>query len=100
MTCLNLRPNGLYTNDAFIWENRHVYFREHSKMHLDEFHLTPEEIIDMLHEPVPCPQRRRKRRNKKEICSRKNNRTYRIVVGDENCPGYEECWWIINVKPA
>lgn len=90
-----------YSYNDFQWEGRYVSFSSHAKMHLSEFKLDALEVIDMLNDPVPCPDSRRFRRQDVEICSRKHRKTFRIILADAFCDDVgEPCWCVENVKPT
>jgi len=90
-----------YDPNDFRWRDRFVQFTNHAKLHLEEFGLDVHEIIDMLHDPVDCPKKRKFHRTDIEICSRKNRRIFRIILSKDDCYNVGECCWVVrNVKPA
>ncbi len=92
---------SIYNPKNYRWGGKYVAFSTHAKMHMEEFDLDALEVIDMLHDTVPCPGRRRIRRDEKEICSKKHRKIFRIILFEDYCYDVrEDCWVVTNVKPA
>ncbi|MDY6966592.1 MAG: hypothetical protein SVM80_11630 [Halobacteriota archaeon] len=90
-----------YNPDDFRWNDRYVQFTDSAKFHLEEFGLDVIEIINMLHDPVPCPKHRKFRKTDIEICSRKNRQIFRIILFEDYCYDVQEtCWCIKHVEPT
>lgn len=91
----------IYNYNDFRWNGRYIQFTDSAKLHLDEFGLDAHEIIDMLHDPVDCPEHRKFRRTDIEICSRKKRRIFRIILFEDFCYDVKEiCWCVKHVEPT
>lgn len=98
---MSLKGFATYNLDAFRWRDRYVQFTDSAKLHLEEFELDALEIIDMLHDPVNCPKYKKFRRTDIEICSRKDRRTFRIILFEDDCfDAGETCWCVKHVEPT
>lgn len=90
-----------YSYDNFRWEGKYVAFSTHAKMEMQEFKLDTLEIIDMLHNPVPCPDGNRPKKREIKICSNKNKMVFLIKLFDDYCFDVgEPCWCVKHVKPT
>lgn len=90
-----------YALENYRWGGKYVSFSSHAKMHLEEFDLDVLEVIDMLHDTVPCPGKRGFKRSEKEICSKKHGEIFRIILFEDYCYDVQEdCWVVKNVKPT
>lgn len=90
-----------YNPEDFRWRERYVQFTDSAKLHLDEFNLNAYEIIDMLHNTIPCPKSRRFKKTDIEICSKKNRQIFRITLFEDFCFDVDEiCWCVKHVKPT
>ncbi len=92
---------SIYNHNYFRWNDRYVQFSYSAKLHLEEFGLDAFEIIDMLNNPVNCPEYKKFRRTDIEICSKKNKKIFRIILFEEYCLDVREiCWCVSHVKPT
>lgn len=90
-----------YSYGDFRWNGKYVAFSDSAKFHLEEYKLDAIEIIDMLHDDVPCPTTRRFRKTDIEICSKKNRQIFRITLFKDYCWDVgESCWCVKHVKPT
>ena len=90
----------LYTPNNFNWRGKYVAFTYSAKLHLEEFQIDALELIDMLHNPVPCPKSRVFRKKDIEICSTKKGRIFRIILFEDYCIDVQaDCWVVKHVKP-
>ena len=97
----SLNYSTFYNADDFRWNGKYVQFSYSAKLHLDEFRLSPLEIIDMLHDSVNCPNNRKFRKTDFEICSKKNRRIFRIILFEDYCYDVKAaCWCVKHVEPT
>ena len=58
--------------------------------------------VDMLNNSFNCPESSRPhRRDLTEVCADRNHICFRIILAEDYCYNVEEdCWVVVNVKPA
>lgn len=98
-----------YNNTNYLkWGDRAIQLTESAKIECWRYKLDVRQIIDMLDDPVDCPQKRGFHKIDKtfkneefEICSKKDRRIFRIIYCADECVDVREvCWCIIHVKPT
>jgi hypothetical protein len=90
----------IHTLNNFNWRGKYVAFTYSARLHLEEFQINAIELIDMLHNPVPCPKNRIFRKKDIEICSMKKGRIFRIILFEDYCIDVQaDCWVVKHVKP-
>ena len=91
----------MHPPNNFYWKGKYVAFTYSARLHLEEFQIDALEVIDMLHNPIPCPKSNIFRKNDIEICSMKKGKIFRIILFEDYCIDvHADCWVVKHVKPT
>jgi hypothetical protein len=63
-----------------MYNNHPVRISDSGFAHLLKEDIEPQTFCDMIHNPVPCPDRRRFRRSSIELCAYRSGIIYRIIL--------------------
>lgn len=78
-----------------------VQFSDHATRELNFAQIDVFELIDMLNHQIKCPKFKKFSKSDEEICSKKNRKIYRIILGIDDCiDSSTKCYVVKHVKPV